>query len=42
MNKKRSERKDFDASFKLEAVRMVKDQGLRPEWIKSSLEKVHK
>lgn len=28
MNKKRRERRDFDASFKLEVVRMIKDQGL--------------
>ena len=28
MNKKRRERRDFDAGFKLEVVRMVKDQGL--------------
>lgn len=28
MNKKRRERRDFDASFKLEVVRMVQDQGL--------------
>jgi transposase len=28
MTKKRRERREFDASFKLEVVRMVKDQGL--------------
>jgi transposase len=28
MNKKRKERRGFDAGFKLEVVRMVKDQGL--------------
>lgn len=28
MNKQRRERRSFDASFKLEVVRMVKDQGM--------------
>jgi transposase len=28
MNKKHRERRNFDANFKLEVVRMVKDQGL--------------
>ena len=40
MNKKRRERRDFDASFKLEVVRMVKDQGLSVAQVCQSMDLV--
>lgn len=40
MNKKHRERREFDASFKLEVVRMVKDQGLSVSHVCQSLDLV--
>lgn len=40
MNKKHRERREFDTSFKLEVVRMVKDQGLSVSHVCQSLDLV--
>jgi transposase len=40
MNKRHRERRNFDANFKLEVVRMVKDQGLSIAQVCQSMELV--
>lgn len=40
MNRKRKGRRDFDAGFKLEVVRMVKDQGLSIDHVCQSMDLV--